>query len=169
MHVVHLAAEASPYAKTGGLGDVLGALPAASARGGIETMVVLPGYREARRVAGATRKVATVSALVSSHTETASVLAIDDAAVPTRPVDAPQYFDRPELYGEDGHDYPDNAERFVFFCRAALAWLATWERPPDVLQVHDWQAALAPAFLAAGRALYPALAATRTVTTVHNL
>jgi starch synthase len=169
MHVVHLAAEASPYAKTGGLGDVLGALPAASARAGIETTVVLPGYREAVRVAGATRRIGAVSALVSSRSEHANVLAIDDAAVPTHLIDAPHYFDRPGLYGEDGADYPDNAERFVFFCRAALAWLNGWEHPPDVIHVHDWQAALAPAFLAAGRALYPALAGTRTITTVHNL
>jgi starch synthase len=169
MHVVHIAAEASPYAKTGGLGDVLGALPPASARAGIETTVLLPGHREARRAAGTTRPVGTVSALVSNRAEEASVLAVDDAVVPTRLVDAPQYFDRPGLYGEDGHDYPDNAERFVFFCRAALAWLSTWERPPDVVHVHDWQAALVPIFLVAGRALYPELVQTRTVTTVHNL
>jgi starch synthase len=169
MHVVHVAAEASPYAKTGGLGDVLGALPGAVVRAGVETTVVVPGYRDARRVAGATRRVGVVSALVSSRTVEAGVLAIDDAAVPTRLIDAPHYFDRPGLYGEDGRDYPDNAERFVFFCRAALAWLNTWEHPPDVVHVHDWQAALVPAFLAAGRALYPTLGATRTVMTVHNL
>jgi starch synthase len=169
MRVVHLASEATPYAKTGGLGDVLGALPPALVRAGIETTVVLPGYRDARRVAGATPQVGEVSALVSSRTAQARILAVDDAAVPTRLVDAPQYFDRPALYGEDGRDYPDNAERFVFFCRAALAWLGTWEQPPDVIHVHDWQAALAPAFLAAGRGLYPELAAARTVTTIHNL
>jgi starch synthase len=169
MHVVHLAAEASPYAKTGGLGDVLGALPDASARGGVDTTIVLPGYRAARQMARATRHLDTVSAIVSSRTEEARVLAIEDAALPTRLLDAPRYFDRPELYGEDGRDYPDNAERFVFFCRAALAWLRTWPRPPDVVHVHDWQAALAPAFLAADRTLYPELAATRTVTTIHNL
>ncbi len=169
MHVVHLASEASPYAKTGGLGDVLGALPPALARGGVETTVVLPGYRHARGIAGATRPVGAVSALVSSRAEQATILAIEDAAVPTRLVDAPRYFDRPGLYGEDGRDYADNAERFVFFCRAALAWLGTWPRPPDVVHVHDWQAALAPAFLAAGRAVYPELARTRTVSTVHNL
>src|SRR5262249_28625269 len=149
--------------------DVLGALPAALARAGVETTIVLPGYRAARAVAGATRPVGDVSALVSSRAEQGTVLAIDDAPVPTRLVDAPRYFDRPGLYGEDGRDYADNAERFVFFCRAALAWLGTWPRPPDVVHVHDWQAALAPAFLAAGHAVYPELVRTRTVTTVHNL
>ncbi len=165
MRVVHLAAEASPYAKTGGLGDVLGALPAALSRAGVETTIVLPGYRGAR--AAVTRAVATVAARVSSRIAEATIRAIDDAPVPTMLVDAPRYFDRAELYGEGGRDYTDNAERFVFFCRAALEWLRTWPHAPDVVHVHDWQAALAPVFLAAERPVETER--TRTVLTVHNL
>src|SRR5207253_2243680 len=73
------------------------------------------------------------------------------------------------LYGEGGQDYPDNAERFAFFCRAALEWLRAEPEPPDVLHVHEWQAALAPAFLRATAALYPELGRLRTVLTLHNL
>jgi starch synthase len=168
LHVVHVAAEASPYAKTGGLGDVVGALPAALARSGVEVTVVIPGYRAAREVAGSTRRLGTVSALVSSRREEANVDAVDGAPVPTLLIDAPRYFDRPELYGEGGRDYLDNAERFVFFCRATLEWLRRATRPPDVVHVHDWQAALVPVFVA-DRTRYPELGGAHTVITVHNL
>ena len=170
LHVVHVASEASPYAKTGGLGDVLAALPPALARAGVDVTVVLPGYRAAHAVATSTRRLGTVSARVSSRVDDAAIAAVDGAAVPTLLVDAPRYFDRPALYGEDGRDYPDNAERFVFFCRAALEWLRRMTPPPDVVHVHDWQAALVPVLLAVDRAvLYPELRAARTITTVHNL
>ena len=82
---------------------------------------------------------------------------------------ADRYFDRDGLYGEGGQDYPDNAERFAFFCRAALEWLRAEREPPDVLHVHEWQAALAPAFLRATATLYPELGRLRTVLTLHNL
>jgi len=167
---VHVAAEASPYAKTGGLGDVVAALPAALARAGVEVTVMIPGYRAAHRVAPSTRPLDTVAARVSTHVEEATIHAVDGARVPTLLVDAPRYFDRPELYGEGGRDYPDNAERFVFFCRAALEWLRRMSTPPDIVHVHDWQAALAPAFLAADRpALYPELRAAHSMVTIHNL
>ena len=169
MHVVHVASEVAPYAKTGGLGDVLAALPATLARGGTDVTVVIPGHRAAHRTAAGLRRVASVGAPVSTRTEPATVLAVEGAPVPTMLIDAPRYFDRPGLYGEDGQDYPDSAERFVVFCRAALEWLRTWTRPPDVVHVHDWQAALIPAFLVAGRDLYPELQGTPTVMTVHNL
>jgi starch synthase len=169
MRVVHLTSEAAPYAKTGGLGDVMGALPQALARGGDDVTVLLPGYRQAFARAGTTTPLGVVWAPVSSHTEEAALIAVDDAPVRTVLVDVPRLFDRAGLYGEDGRDYADNAERFVVFCRAAVEWLRTWPSPPEVIQVHDWQAALVPAFLAAGRDAYPELAATRTVTTIHNL
>jgi starch synthase len=169
MHVVHLTSEATPWAKTGGLGDVLGALPQALARGGVDVTVILPGYRAAVARAGATTRLATVGVPVSGRREEAAILSVDGAQVRTVLVDVPRLFDRPALYGEGERDYEDNAERFVVFCRAALEWLRTWERPPDVLHAHDWQAALAPAFLALGRDRYPEAARTRSVQTIHNL
>lgn len=168
LRVVHVAAEASPYAKTGGLGDVVAALPRALAHAGIDVSVVIPGYRAVHRTA-TLRPVGRVSARVSSHVAEAAIAAIDGAAVPTFAVDAPA-FDRPALYGEGGHDYPDNAERFAFFCRAALEWLRQRPSPPDVVHVHDWQAALVPVFLVADRdARYPELRGTHAITTIHNL
>jgi starch synthase len=170
LHVVHVASEVSPYAKTGGLGDVLAALPPALARAEVDVTVVLPGYRAAHAVAKATRPLGTVQARVSSHVDEATISAVENAAVPTLLVDAPRYFGRPALYGEAGRDYPDNAERFVFFCRVALEWLRRMTPAPDVVHVHDWQAALVPVFLAVDRdALYPELRAAHAVTTIHNL
>jgi starch synthase len=169
MHVVHVASEVAPYAKTGGLGDVLAALPSALARTGADVTVILPGHRSAFARAGATSRLGAVRAPVGTRTEEAAVISIDDAPVPTVLLDLPRYFDRAALYGEDGRDYDDNAERFVAFCRTALAWLRTWERAPDVIHVHDWQAALVPAFLGADRDLHPSLRGSRSVATIHNL
>src|SRR5947208_2832544 len=104
LRVAHVAAEASPYAKTGGLGDVLAALPPALARAGVEVSVVLPGYRAVHRAA-TLRPAGSVTARVSSHVAELPIATVEGAAVPTFAVDAP-VFDRPALYGESGHDYP---------------------------------------------------------------
>lgn len=170
MRVVMLASEAQPWAKTGGLGDVLGALPAALAEDGLRVTVVLPAYREALiRAGGAVRRIGRVWAPISSRTEPLDVLAVTAAAVPTVLLASTRYYDRPGLYGTRLGDYPDNAERFVALCRAALEWLRTCAEPPHVLHTHDWQTALAPAFLRAAPELYPELRYVRCVHTIHNL
>jgi starch synthase len=170
MRVVMLTSEAHPWAKTGGLADVLGALPTALGHVGVEATVVLPGYRAALDRAGAALTPrARVWAPVSSRMEPIDVYEIAGAPVHTVLLAADKYFDRPELYGTRAGDYPDNAERFVVFCRAALEWLRGWPRPPDVLHAHDWQAGLAPAFLRGTADLYPELREVRLVHTIHNL
>jgi starch synthase len=169
MRVVMLTSEVYPYAKTGGLADVLAALPPALAAAGVEVTVCLPGYRAALRVAGALPPGTRLWAPIASRMEPAEVVRLPDAPVPTVLLCAHRYFDREGLYGEGGRDWPDNAERFAFFCRAALEWLRAEETPPDVLHVHEWQSALAPAFLRATAALYPELERVRTILTLHNL
>ncbi len=168
MRVVMLTPEVHPYAKTGGLADVLAALPAALLRDDVEVTVCLPGYRTALRAAGATAPIARLHVPVASRIEPAELVRVRDAAVPTVLVRADRFFDRPGLYGEGGTDYGDNAERFAFFSRAVLEWLRAEPSPPDILHVHEWQAALAPAFLRLDD-LYPELAGLRTVLTMHNL
>ncbi|HYV57306.1 MAG TPA: glycogen synthase GlgA [Candidatus Nitrosopolaris sp.] len=163
------APEVHPYAKTGGLADVLAALPPALTRLGVEVSVCLPAYRSTLRGRGPFPVSQLVHAPVSSRMEPAEILAVPDARVPTFLVRADRFFDRDGLYGADGQDYGDNAERFAFFCRAALEWLRHVSPAPDILHLHDWQAALIPAFLRTTGDLYPELAATRTVLTVHNL
>src|SRR5207247_2633393 len=169
MRVVMLSPEVYPYAKTGGLADVLAALPRALAAAGVEVTVCMPGYRPALRAAGALAPGTRLHAPIGSRMEPAEMVCAPGASVPTVLVRADQYFDRDGLYGEGGRDWPDNAERFAFFCRAALEWLRAEGEPPDVLHVHEWQAALAPAFLRGTAELYPELARVRTVLTLHNL
>lgn len=169
MRAALLTPEAHPWAKTGGLADVLAALPVALQRTGVDVVVVLPAYREALARAGATERLARVLAPVSSRMEPVDVLAVSGAPVPTILLAAPRYFDRDGLYGPPGGAFDDNAERFVVFCRAALEWLRTLATPPDILHAHDWPAALAPAFLHGTSDLYPELRRMRSVQTVHNL
>ena len=169
MRVVMLAPEVHPYAKTGGLADVLAALPAALNRIGVEVSVCLPAYRTALRALGPLPVILRLHAPVSSRMEPAEILAVPNAPVPTFLVRADRFFDRDGLYGVGGRDYDDNAERFAFFCRAALEWLRHASPAPDILHMHDWQTALVPAFLRATADLYPELAAVRAVQTVHNL
>ncbi len=169
MRVVMLSPEVYPYAKTGGLADVLAALPPALAAAGVEVTVCVPGYRSALRAAGTPAPGPRLYAPIASRMEAAEIVRLPGAPVPTVLLRADRYFDRDGLYGEGGQDYPDNAERFAFFCRAALEWLRAEREPPDVLHVHEWQAALAPAFLRATAALYPELGRLRTVLTLHNL
>jgi starch synthase len=169
IRVVMLAPEVHPYAKTGGLADVVGALPRALAGHGVDVTVCMPGYRAALQTAGTTTTLARVHAPVSSRMEPVEVLRIADAPVSTVLVRADRYFDRAGLYGEAGTDYGDNAERFVVFVRAVLEWLRTTDPPPHLLHVHEWQAALAPAFLRLNPEVYPELRGVRTVLTIHNL
>jgi len=169
MRVVMLSPEVYPYAKTGGLADVLAALPRALAAAGVEVTVCMPGYRPALRAAGALAPGTRLHAPIGSRMEPAEMVCAPGASVPTVLMRADRYFDRDGLYGEGGREWPDNDERFAFFCRGALEWLRAEGEPPDVLHVHEWQAALAPAFLRGTAELYPELARVRTVLTLHNL
>jgi starch synthase len=135
----------------------------------VEAELCIPGHRDALRAVGPSAPALRLRAPVSSRLEAAEVLAVPGAPVPTWLIRADRYFDREGLYGTAAGGYPDNPERFAFFCRAALEWLRHQDPPPDVLHVHDWPAALAPAFLLGTAALYPELAAVRTVLTIHNL
>ena len=170
MRVVMAASEAVPYAKTGGLADVVGALPTALRRLGVETAIVIPAYGSIARERFAVRPTGwTLQVPVSTKTVTAAVLQAEAPnGVPTYLIEADQYFARPALYGTPDGDYPDNAERFAFFARATLA-LLSYTGAPDILHCHDWQTALAPVFLRTAPDDYPDLAHTRTVLTVHNL
>jgi len=162
--------EVAPFAKTGGLGDVLGVLPRALRRLGVEVAVVMPAYSTIPRDRFELRPTGwTVSAPVSNRTIAASVLQADlGEGVPLYLIPADQYFDRSNLYGTATADYPDNAERFAYFSRAVLAVLPHLG-PPDLLHCHDWQTALVPAFLRADAGRYPDLGHVRTLQTIHNL
>jgi starch synthase len=162
MNILMAASEALPFAKTGGLADVVGALPAALVRLGHRVDVVMPRYRGMPEGEGRRRLTVALGPLVA-HAE-ASV--IQQAGVRFIVIDHPGYFDREHLYGAGGHDYADNPERFAFLCKATLEWIRLSDTTYDVLHTHDWQTAMLPVFAArsmSGAGRLP------TVLTIHNL
>ena len=170
MKVAFLASEVIPYAKTGGLADVAGALPKFLAGLGAEVRVFMPLYREVRKKNLPLERVI-VSAAVEMGGEKLAygVFAHRDNGVTVFFIDRPEYFDRDCLYGTSAGDYPDNGERFAFFSRAALETMRAIGFSPDVLHGHDWQSALVFAYLRHVYAGDPFFARTRTLFTIHNL
>jgi starch synthase len=170
MKVAFLASEVIPYAKTGGLADVAGALPKFLAALGVEVRVFMPLYREVRKKGLPLERVI-VSASIEMGGEKLAygVFALRDEGVTVFFIDRPEYFDRDCLYGTSAGDYPDNGERFAFFSRAALETMRAIGFSPDILHGHDWQSALAFAYLRHVYADDPFFARTRSIFTIHNL
>ncbi|OGD28670.1 MAG: starch synthase [Candidatus Aminicenantes bacterium RBG_19FT_COMBO_65_30] len=170
MKVAFLASEVIPFAKTGGLADVAGALPKFLARLGADIRVFMPLYREVRIKNLPLEPVLAGAALdLGGRQVPFSVFAHRADGVTVFFIDQPAYFERDQLYGTPAGDYPDNAERFAFFCRAALETLRATGFRPDVVHGHDWQAAAAFAYLKFVYADDPFFARTRSLFTIHNL
>jgi len=164
--VLIIGSEAVPFAKTGGLADVLGALPLALARLGWSVTVALPRYRGITGGQPVDRFPVSVGAYTSDVGFYESPLA---ERVRALLIDCPGLFDRDQLYGVEGIDYPDNALRFALLVRAALEWAGRAERGPSIVHAHDWQAGLAPVYLRTRYASHPVLGGTPSVFTIHNL
>ena len=169
LHIAMISPEIAPFAKTGGLGEVLGSLPQALEKAGLRVTLITPAYRSVLHDAFPLEDTGMrISVPVSDRMEEAIVLKGKvGKAIPVYFVRSDKYFDRDGLYyGADG-DYTDNAERFTFFSRVALEILKS--DPPAILQAHDWQSALSIVFLETQPERYPELDATRTLFTIHNL
>lgn len=160
--VLYCASEIVPLAKTGGLADVGGALPAALAARGVDVRLAMPRYR-AVSLPGA-RVEGTVAIPVGGTVVEGTVLdgRVPGSHLPIWLIAQDAFFDRDGLYGEGGADYPDNLSRFVFFSRAVLQWLSQQRWQPDVIHCNDWQAALIPV-------LTHNDGAAPTLFTIHNL
>ncbi len=163
--VLIVGSEAQPFAKTGGLADVLGALPAALARLGWAVTLVLPRYRGVDGGAVVERFPVTVGGYTRDATFHELPLA-DHARVVL--VECGELYDRAALYGENSVDYDDNALRFAFLARAALE-LAGRRGGSSVVHAHDWQAGLVPVYLKTLYAAHPILGGVPSVFTIHNL
>ena len=174
--VLFIASEAQPFAKSGGLADVVGALPGAIARLGWRVTVALPKYRGVNAgtlierfpvaVGGYAQDVGFFDAPMGNGGnrgdgpgETARALLVD----------CPPLYDREALYGPNNTDYPDNARRFAVLVRAALEFAGRQEAAPTVVHAHDWQAGLAPVYLKTMYASHPVLGGTPSILTIHNL
>ncbi len=180
LNICMVSSEVVPYAKTGGLADVVGALAIEFAKSGHDVRVLLPCYREVLSRAYEMTDYARLSVPTSHGLIEAR---IQEIAPPSQPMGRgrlrvfvirhDQYFDRPGLYQEAGVDYPDNFDRFAFFSRAVMELMVyfgekdTW--PANILHLHDWQSALCAVYL---RSIYQEQAPfhdTRSVLTIHNL
>lgn len=168
LSVLSVASEAVPLVKTGGLADVVGALPDAVSAHGVAMTVMVPGYPAVLKAIGKARSVHAWPSLLG---EPARLLAARLGEHALLVLDAPAYFARDGgPYGDsEGHDWPDNWRRFAAFGRAAadLAGGAVKGRHFDVLHAHDWQAAMAIAYLRF--APPPGAASMPTVMTIHNI
>jgi len=166
-----IAPEATPFAQTGGLGEVLAALPRELADLGVEVDVILPKYRGITPDAfGIQETDVSIELTLNAKLLTAKIWKVDDRqGLRYLFVQCDDYYDREYLYGTPEGDYPDNAERFVFLARAAMEMVVAGHARYDVFHSHDWQAALAPVYL---RTLYTwekKLEASAAVLTIHNL
>jgi starch synthase len=165
MRILMVGSEATPFAKTGGLADVLGALPLALSRLGHDVDVVIPHYRA---ITG-TIQIGRVMVPLGDDTIDASIHASTEGRVRTVFVGHPGYFHRDALYGGADGDYPDNAARFGLLARAALEWAASSGRPYDIVHAHDWQAGLVPLWLRRSFRSHPSFRRAPTVFTIHNM
>jgi starch synthase len=183
LRVLLAASEVVGFAKTGGLADVAGSLPRALAKRGVEAAVVMPLYRTvATGRVPLTRTNVTLSVPVGPRTYEGRIwrATLPDSEVPVYLVEQPEFFDRDDpahgrglyQYSVPGgkRDYPDNGERFLFFCRAVLEALPALNWWPDVLHANDWQTGLLPVYV---RELYGRASARyahlRTLITIHNI
>ena len=167
MRILFVASEGLPYSKTGGLADVVEALPKALVAQGHEVAVVLPRYR------GTEVTAAVIPSLtIPMGGARLRFPAIADGSVIGGVryffVDDPAYFDREGLYGSGGKDYPDNAERYAEFCRAAIE-ISKHLWPTDVFHCHDWQTALVPVLLRTSYSDDPLVKNIPVVFTIHNM
>ena len=174
MNILFAASEAFPFVKTGGLGDVMHALPAALAQSGDDVRIVIPAYRDAIEASDSVTELGGLDVQGAGNRHHMRILEAKKKGVDTVTylVDIPALYDRPgsPYSDENGIVWPDNAERFIVFSRAVALmtrWLSglksghSWS--PDVVHCNDWQTGLVPAFLSRMDN------APATVFTIHNL
>ncbi|MFQ5450753.1 MAG: glycogen synthase GlgA [Nitrospinaceae bacterium] len=171
LKILFASPEVFPYAKTGGLGDISGSLPLALHDRGHDVRVIMPKYKcvaESRLSFHPTG--ADIRIPVAGRRQTGFLFQgkLRDK-VPLYLVGNDTYYDRDHLYGDRKGDYPDNARRFIFFCRAILETCKALGFHPDILHCNDWQTGLVPIYL---KTLYSKdrwFESTRTVFSIHNL
>lgn len=178
LNIALAASEAVPYAKTGGLADVVGALSVELVKLGHGVTLIVPGYpshtssRSRQSIMQLTIPIHEGTATATVEEEMVSV-AGSQSSLRVWFVRYDPYFDRPGLYQHDHRDYPDNLDRFALFCRGVLQALCVLgnrqgERV-DVLHLHDWQTALCAVYLKALRHEYPELHGVKSLFTLHNV
>jgi starch synthase len=169
LNILLLSAEVVPFAKTGGLADVAGALPKALKSLGHDVRVAMPRYgRIGIEQFGLTKITDPYHVPLDSEAEGATLFA---GAINSRHGDIPVFFiENQRLYDRDGiYMYPDDAERFIFFCRAALEGMREIGWQPDVIHCHDWHTAIVPNWLQTVYKDDEFYRNTASLYTIHNL
>ena len=164
MRVAILSSEVVPFAKTGGLADVAGALPKALREHGVDALVVLPLYEQIDRGLLADEVIEDVPVQWRGGTRLTRVYKSDAAGAPAYLIDAPEYFSRNSIYG-----FADDHERFAFFSRAALALFKHLDWQPDIIHNNDWPCGFAAIELRARRRYDEFFKPTRTLFSIHNI
>ena len=166
MRILFASAEVSPYAKVGGLADVAGALPKSLRDLGHDVRIIMPRYGRIDPERYSLEPVLdTFLVHLPDREEPASLLkTMLDGSVPVYLVESDRYFEREAIYG-----YPDDGERFLFFCRAVLEAMKQLEWRPDILHSNDWHTAILPNLLKTAYDDDPFYAKTASVFTIHNL
>lgn len=153
-----------PYAKTGGLGDVSGALPKALMEAGADAMLVIPLFQQIDRKHLRNQIIDNLEVEWLGGRLRTSVWYSEASGAPTFLIDAPEYFGRKSVYG-----FQDDHERYAFFCRAAIALIKRLGQPPDIVHGNDWPCGFASVELRARRQQDPFFARTRVLFSIHNL
>ncbi len=172
LKVVFIASECVPYAKTGGLADVVGSLPGALKKLGNEVIIIMPLYGEIdREKYNIEPHLSPVGVWMGYTQEWCSIYrTINEDGVAVYFIEFDQYFAREGLYHDsDFNDYLDNPRRFAFLSRAALQLCKDIGFVPDIVHVHDWQTALAAAYLKIWHWDDPVLGGAASVLTIHNI
>ncbi len=174
--IVFAAAEMTPYAKVGGLADVLGSLPAALAARGHTVSVILPLYKQINAKAAKLRKAPKLEPIDVPWGTGPERITIKTAKQPGAGVTV-YFVEHADCFGRDGiytdpttkTEYDDNAQRWAFFARAVCETTIALGLRPDILHVNDFQSALVPAYLRTLYAGHEAFARTASVLSLHNL
>jgi starch synthase len=169
--IAFIASECVPFVKTGGLGDVVGALPKVLRQMGHEVIVILPKFADIDYLDFELRPfLSPLGVWMGEGQEWAAVYSTEYTGVPTYFIESVKYFDRPGLYHDaDFNDYQDNARRFGFFSRAALQLCSDMAFAPHIVHVHDWQTAPAAAYLKIWHWDDPLLGKAASLLTIHNV
>lgn len=171
VEIVMVSSEAVPFAKTGGLADVCGALPGRLSAHGHRCSVFLPAYPRVFH-AGVDLKPLEVGFVIHIAGRPVSCRILKGTmgnGVDYYFIDQPHYFDRPSLYGDQHGDYRDNCERFCFFSRAVVQAIESLRIPVDIVHCHDWQSGLIPAYVKTRADSHAWYQKAGTVFTIHNL
>lgn len=166
--ILMVSSEAAPFAKTGGLADVLGALPKALVAQGEEVGVVLPLYESGNYPSNLSTAYHDMYVWLGSNSRIVHIRGHQQNGVQYFFVDEPALFGRESLYGVGGADYPDNHIRFATLCHAALGVIRHLFRP-DIVHCHDWQTGLLPPLLRWQYRRDPTFFNARLLFTIHNM